>query len=109
METTDFTTQDGRGSLQNLRRLIARAVSQSRGNTEKVTWLALVLLKASDSATADTDGESTVFATDSKSDGTRPELIAALRKALSESSKYAGDYKTQLIQDLADADTILTA
>ena len=109
MQTTDYTTQDGRGQLQDLRRLLARAVSESIGNVAKVAWLSATIGTAIVDATADESWSRSSLDTDQLSNNTRPDLIAALTKAVSESSIYGGDYKTQLIQDLNDADTILTA
>lgn len=109
METTDFTTQDGRGSLQKLRYLLARAVSTTRGNTAKVTWLNTLFTAVIIDITADVDGEDLTITADVLSNNSKPGLISELRKAASESVIYGGDYKTQLIQDLNDADTILTA
>lgn len=109
MELTDFTTQEGRGQLQVLRRSLARAVSQSRGNTAKVNWLSTILGEAIILVTADDTIGKADLTQDIASNNTRPLLVYQLTKAASESVTYGGDYKTQLIQDLNDADTILTA
>lgn len=109
METTDFTTQDGRSSLQKLRRLLARAVSEARPVAIKRTWLTNTIGTASVDVTADTPWSRNTLDTDGTSNNPRPDLIAALTRAVSDSSTYGGDYKTQLLQDLVDADTILTA
>ncbi len=109
METTDFTTQDGRGSLQPLRRIIAQAVTESRGNAAKVTWLSAVLGNVIIDVTANNPWSRDSLDSNSLSNNTKPHLVNMLAKAASNASTYAGDYKTQLLQDLNDADTILTA
>lgn len=109
MELIDFTTQDGRGQLQHLRRLLARAVSESVGNTAKVNWLNATLTGVAVDVTADVSWSRPSTDTDSASNNTVPGLVAALTKATSESSTYGGDYKTQLLQDITDAQAILTA
>ena len=109
MQTTDYTTQDGRSSLQGLRRLLARAVSESRGNAAKIAWLSAVLGGVIIDVTADESWSRDSLDSDKLSNNTRPALVAALTKATSDASTYAGDYKTQLLTDLGDADTILTA
>ena len=53
MLVTDFTTQEGRGQLQSLRRVLAMAVTGSRGNVAKVNWLSTVLGEAIIIITAD--------------------------------------------------------
>lgn len=111
METTDFTYQDGRSQLQLLRKKLALAVTDSRGNADKVIWLAQVLSGATIIANAGLGASDflQLREQDIKSDNTKPDLLHVLDKALSEASIYGGDYKTQLLSDLADADTILTA
>lgn len=109
MQVTDFTTQDGRSSLQNVRRLIARAVSESIGVAAKVTWLSAVFAGVTTDVTAGVSWSRPAADSDKLSNNSRPDLVAALTKAVSESSTYGGDYKTQLLQDIVDADAILTA
>lgn len=109
MEVIDYTTQDGRGQLQNLRRLLARAVTESRGNVAKVNWLNNTLTGVAAAVTADTPWARGSTDSDTTSNNTVPLLIAALTRAASESSTYGGDYKTQLLQDITDAQAILTA
>jgi len=109
MLITDFTTQDGRGQLQSLRRTLAMAVTGSRGNTAKVTWLSTIIGEAVILVTADDTIGKADLTQDIASNNTTPQLINKLVKAASEAVTYGGDYKTQLIQDLNDADTILTA
>ncbi|MCP4340901.1 MAG: hypothetical protein GY799_18925, partial [Desulfobulbaceae bacterium] len=46
MQTTDYTTQDGRGQLQKLRRLLARAVTECKPNTAANAWLDALLDQA---------------------------------------------------------------
>ena len=74
MEVTDFTTQDGRGQLQKLRRLLAQAVTQSRGNTAKVNWLNALLTVAIVDVTADAVLSRDSTDTDSLSNNTTPGL-----------------------------------
>lgn len=109
MQITDFTTQDGRGSLQGLRRDLARAVSESRGNAAKVAWLTAVLGEVTVIVTADFSMNYSDLTSDTKSNLTVPNLLNKLIKAANEASIYGGDYKTQLLQDITDADAILTA
>lgn len=109
METIDFTTQDGRSQLGNLRHLLARAVSESIDHTAKNTWLTALIGIAIIDVTADESFSRDSLDSDLLSNNTRPDLIAALTKAVSESSTYGGDYKTQLLADLGDCDTLLTA
>ena len=109
METTDYTTQDGRGQLQPLRRLLAQAVTESLGNTAKVLWLHTELTALIIEVTADKDGKDLAITQDPASSNTKANLINAFRKAASEAVIYGSDYKTQLIQDLTDADTIVSA
>mgnify|MGYP000108840699 FL=1 len=108
METTAFAN-GGRSSLQNFRRLLARAVSESRGNTAKVNWLSALIAVAVIDVTADEPLSRASTDTDSKSNNTRPDFVAALTRACSEASIYGGDYKTQVIADLNLADGVLTA
>lgn len=109
MLITEFTTQQGRGQLQSLRRTLAMAVTGSIGTAAKVTWLSTVLGEAIIIVTADGTIGKTDLTQDIASNNTTPQLINKLVKAASESVTYGGDYKTQLIQDLNDADAILTA
>lgn len=109
METTDFTTQAGRSQLGNLRHKLARAVSENIGHTAKNTWLVALIGIAIIDVTADESFSRDTLDTDQLSNNSTPGLIAALTKAVSESSIYGGDYKTQLLADLGDCDTLLTA
>lgn len=109
MQITDYTTLNGRASLQKLRYLVARAVSASMDNAAKNAWLSAVLGGVIIDVTADEPWSRDSLDTDQLSNNTRPDLIAALTRAASEASTHGGDYKTQLLQDLNDADTILTA
>lgn len=109
MEITDFTTQDGRSQLQKFRRLLARAVSECKANTAANTWLDALLDQAVVNVTADASWVRVAGDSDKLSHNSRPDLIAALGKAISESSSYGGDYKTQLLADLGDAITELAA
>ena len=109
MEITDFTTQDGRSQLQKLRRLLARAVSESKANAAKNAWLDALLDQAVVNVTAGTVWARVAGDSDKVSNNTRPDLVAALGKAVSESSTYGGDYKTQLLADLGDCITELAA
>jgi len=109
METTDFTTADGRGQLQNFRRLLARAVSECKAHVAANAWLDALLDQALVNIAADASLSRVAADSDSLSHNTRPDLIAALTKAVSEASKYGGDYKTQLDQDIDDAIAELAA
>lgn len=109
MELIDFTTQDGRGQLQALRRILAKAVSESIDHTAKNTWLTAIIGIAIIDVTADESFSRDTLDTDQLSNNTAPGLVAALTKACSEASIYGGDYKTQLLADLGDCDTLLTA
>jgi len=109
MEITDFTTQDGRPSLQKLRRLLARAVSESKAHTAKNAWLDALLDQAVVNVTAGASWARVAGDSDKLSHNPRPDLIAAIGKAVSESSMYGGDYKTQLLADLGDCITELAA
>ena len=109
METTDYTTADGRASLQKFRRLLARAVSEMKPFVLANAWLDALLDGAVVDVTADVSWSRPVGDLDILSHNSRPDLIAALTKAVSESSTYGGDYKTQLLQDMADAIAVLAA
>lgn len=109
METTDFTTQDGRSQLQKLRRLLARAVSECKANTAANAWLDALLDQAVVNVTADANWSRVAADSDKLSHNTRPDLVVAIGRAISESSSYGGDYKTQLLADLGDCITELAA
>lgn len=109
MDITEFTTLDGRGSLQPLRRDLARAVSEARGNTVKTTWLTTILGEVIIIVTADGGLDFSDLTSDTTSNLSVPGLLNKLIKATNEAVIYGSDYKTQLIQDLEDADAILTA
>lgn len=109
METTAFTTNDGRQSLQPLRQLLAKAVTESIDHTAKNAWLVALLAVVTVDVTADESFWRGATDTDGASLNSTPGLIAALTKATSEASKYEGDYKTQLLQDIVDCNTLLTA
>lgn len=109
MEVTDYTTNDGRGQLQHLRRMIARAVTESRGNAAKVAWLDTVLGEVAAVVTADSVLTLGDLTSDTVSNNTMPDLVHELLQHTSEASTYGGDYKTQLLQDIVDARAILTA
>ena len=109
METTDFTTQDGRSQLQKLRRLLARAVSESKANAAANAWLDALLDQVVVNVTADASWSRVDADSDKLSHNSRPDLVAAIGKAVSESSMYGGDYKTQLLADLGDCITELAA
>jgi len=109
MQVTDFTTQDGRGSLQPLRRDLARAVSESIDNTAKQDWLEDILGEITVIVTADGSLNYSDLTSDTVSNLSVPNLVNKLIKAANEASIYGSDYKTQLLQDIVDADAILTA
>ena len=109
MELTDFTTQQGRGQLQSLRRVLAQTVTQTRGNAAKVAWLDTVMDEVVVVVTADGNLNYSDLTQDKVSNLAVPSLLHKLIKATSESSSYGGDYKTQLLQDLADAIAALAA
>ena len=109
MQVTDFTTQDGRGSLQPLRRDLARAVSECIDHTAKNAWLVAVLGEITTIVTAGGSLDFSDLTSDTVSNLSVPGLLNKLTKAANEASIYGGDYKTQLLQDIVDADAILTA
>lgn len=109
MEVVDFTTQDGRGNLQPLRRVLARAVTESKANVAKNAWLTAVLGEVVTIVTADGLLNYSDLTSDTTSNSTAPHILHMLIKAASESATYGGDYKTQLLADLGDCVTELAA
>jgi len=109
MLTTDFTYQEGRGQLQKVRRLLARAVTESKGDTEKNAWLDAMLDSVAVDVAADVPWSRGSTDSDANSYNTVPGLIPAITKATAESSIYGGDYKTQWASDVADAIAELAA
>ena len=109
MEITDFTTNQGRASLQKFRRLLARAVTECKPNTAANAWLDALLDQALVNIAADASLARVAGDTDSLSHNSRPELVAELTRAVSRSSTYGGDFKTQLDQDIDDAIAELAA
>ena len=109
MEVTDYTWNDGRGQLQHLRRMIARAVTESKGHVAKANWLDAVLNETALAVTNDVSLTLNDLTSDSLSNNTMPDLIHELLQHTSEASTYGSDYKTQMLSDINDAVTELNA
>ena len=109
MDITEFTTKDGIGALQPLRRDLARAISETRGNAAKVAWLDAVLTEITVIVTADGGLDYSDLTSDTTSNLTVPNLLNKFIKAANEAVIYGAVYKTQLLADIDDAQTILNA
>lgn len=109
MEVTEFTTNNGRSSLQKFRRHLARAVTECKPNTAANAWLDALLDQALVNIAADASLSRVAADTDALSHNSRPELVAELTRAVSRATFYGADFKTQLDQDIDDAIAELAA
>jgi len=110
MDVIEFATAGNIGSLQKLRRLLAKAVTESRGNTAKVAWLSAVLGEAAGKVATDAAVNFADLTSDQTSNATQPELLNELIRNGSRSSALGtSDFKSQLVTDILDAKTILDA
>lgn len=108
MQITDFP-QDTTHEYGKLKSVLARAVSETKGHTNKMIWLNLVLDAAQTAAAAPSNILIDDWPQDDNSENSVPDLLRQMSNALARNSTKGAADNTLLTAIFAAADTALNA